>query len=78
MRWLFVLLALLCSGCSLTLNASSRWKEDAVADTQLRQQYEQVTTAVKAMSADLAKTPADDPAAIRAVLARYGITLKGD
>ena len=67
-----ILFAALCSGCSVTLNATGRWDDGNAELVALQGRMAQVDSVVKQMSTELQSTPGDINA-VDAVLSKYGI-----
>ena len=75
MKWLIPCMLLVCSGCSVTLNATGRWVEpqSAAPDAPaLQAQYDQYRTRVFEMAQELTATT-NEIGAVNAVLKKYGI-----
>lgn len=67
-----ILFAALCSGCSVTLNATGRWDDNNAELAAIQGKMAQVNAVVKQMSTELQSTPGDINA-VDAVLSKYGI-----
>ena len=61
------------SGCSVTLNATGRWRETPVAAPDA--EADRIKAVVNAMVSELSQTP-NDIDAVNAVLTKYGINRK--
>jgi len=61
------------SGCSVTLNATGRWRETPVAAPDA--EADRIKAVVNAMVSELSQTP-NDIDAVNSVLTKYGINRK--
>ena len=71
MRWLLLVMALACAGCTVTLNGTGKWNDAPAASVGDAAKLNQLNGLIQAMAKELATTP-DELGAVDAVLAKYG------